>query len=61
MCFQVKYKEEGKQEMSSNLYSLLPETTETQLAKQLTEMQSEVLQTHKHSQTHIHDIETHTW
>ncbi len=39
---QVKYKEEGKKEISKNLYSLLPETAETQFAKQMSEIQSEV-------------------
>lgn len=38
----VKYKEDGKKEMSVNLYSLLPDTIDTQHAKELTEMQSEV-------------------
>lgn len=40
---QNKYKEEGKKEMSSSLYSQLPETTEMQLAKTVHEFQSEVL------------------
>lgn len=39
---QVKYKEEGKKEISKNLYSLLPETAETFFAKQMSEIQSEV-------------------
>ena len=38
----VKYKEEGKKEMSENLYSLVPDAIDTQHAKELTEMQSEV-------------------
>lgn len=38
----VKYKEDGKKEMSVNLYSLLPDTIDTQHAKELTDMQSEV-------------------
>lgn len=42
VCVQVKYKEEGKKEISKNLYSLLPETAETQFAKQMSEIQSEV-------------------
>lgn len=41
---QHKYKEEGKKELSSSLYSQLPETTETQLAKTVHEFQSEVLE-----------------
>lgn len=39
--YKVKYKEDMK-EMSFNLYSLLPDTLDTQHAKELTEMQSEV-------------------
>ena len=39
---QNKYKEEGRKEMSSSLYSLLPETSEMQLAKAVHEFQSEV-------------------
>lgn len=39
---QNKYKEEGKKEMSSSLYSQLPETAEMQLAKAVQEFQSEV-------------------
>lgn len=39
---QVKYKEDGKKELSKNLYSALPETAETQFAKQMSEIQSEV-------------------
>lgn len=40
--FQVKYKENAKTELSSSLYSLLPETAETQFVRELTEMLSEV-------------------
>lgn len=39
---QIKYKEEGRKEMSVNLYSLLPETAETQFAKEVSDLQSEV-------------------
>lgn len=42
MLFQVKYKEEGKKQASTSLYSQLPETAEIQFAKQMSEMQSEV-------------------
>lgn len=38
---QVKYKE-GKKDLSSSLYHLLPETEETKFAKTVTELQSEV-------------------
>ena len=46
MClflFQSKYREEGKREISSSLYSLLPDTTEMQLSKTVKEFQSEVI------------------
>ena len=42
LLFQVKYKEKGKNNASSSIYSQLPETTETQFAKQMSELQSEV-------------------
>ena len=37
----MKYKEDMK-DNSSNLYSHLPETTDTKFAKEMSEMQSEV-------------------
>lgn len=39
---QNKYKEDGMKSLSQSLYSQLPETTETQLAKTVSELQSEV-------------------
>uniref|UniRef100_A0A3B4XCZ2 Nebulette n=1 Tax=Seriola lalandi dorsalis TaxID=1841481 RepID=A0A3B4XCZ2_SERLL len=39
---QVKYKQAGKQQAASSLYSKLPETLETKHAKEATELQSEV-------------------
>lgn len=39
---QTKYKEAGKKETSSCLYSLLPATLETQHAKETTELLSDV-------------------
>lgn len=45
VCFcplQLKYKEDGKKELSTNLYSVLPETEEMKLAKAAMELQSEV-------------------
>lgn len=39
---QVKYREGGKKEQSTNLYSALPETEEMKLAKAAMELQSEV-------------------
>lgn len=39
--FQLKYKENGK-DTPTPLYHLLPETAETHLAKQLSDIQSEV-------------------
>lgn len=41
--FQSKYKEEGKKEASISLYSILPETPETQRAREASELQSEVV------------------
>lgn len=38
----MKYKEDGKKEMSINLYSLLPETIDTQHAREVSTLQSEV-------------------
>lgn len=42
-CVQVKYKEGLKKEAGPALYHLLPETADTQRAKHLSEIQSEVL------------------
>lgn len=39
---QNKYKEDGIKSLSQSLYSQLPETAETQLAKTVSELQSEV-------------------
>lgn len=41
--FQLKYKEDGKKEMNRNLYSLLPDTLDTQHAKEQSRSQSQVL------------------
>lgn len=38
----MKYKEDGKKEMSVNLYSVMPETINTQHAKEVSNLQSEV-------------------
>lgn len=38
----MKYKEDGKKELSVSLYSLLPETIHTQHAKEASELQSDV-------------------
>lgn len=40
---QLKYKEDGKKEMNMNLYSLLPDTLDTQHAKEQSQSQSQVL------------------
>lgn len=40
--FQSKYKQEGKKQLVNSLYSLLPETSETQHAKELAQLYSEV-------------------
>lgn len=42
VVFQSKYKEEGRKETSMSLYSVLPETPETQHAREASELQSEV-------------------
>lgn len=42
VVFQTKYKEAGKKEASTSLYSTLPETLETQHAKEASQLQSEV-------------------
>ncbi len=39
---QNKYKRSSKQENSSSIYSQLPQTQETQFAKQMAELQSDV-------------------
>lgn len=39
---QLKYREAGKKEAASALYHLLPETADTQRAKHMSEIQSEV-------------------
>lgn len=39
---QVKYRESGRKERSSSLYSTLPDTLETSFAREMTELQSEV-------------------
>lgn len=43
---QVKYKEDGMKSLSQSVYSQLPETTETQFAKTVSELQSQVRTTH---------------
>ena len=40
--FQTKYKQKGKEETSSCIFSQLPETKEIEFAKLVTELQSEV-------------------
>lgn len=42
LFLQLKYKEESKKELSTNLYSTLPETEEMKFAKAVMELQSEV-------------------
>ena len=49
---QVKYKEEGKRRASVSLYSTLAETPETQHAKEVSQLQSEVHTSYTHAQTH---------
>lgn len=40
----MKYKEEGQKELWSTLFSSLPQTLQTELAKEVTELQSQVTQ-----------------
>lgn len=42
VCLQVKYREEVQKERSSSLFSSLPHTLQTERAKELTELQSQV-------------------
>ena len=58
-AFQAKYKEAGKKEASSSLYHLLPETLDTQHAKEAYQLQSEVRDMHTHTHTHT-NVLTHT-
>lgn len=44
LFFQIKYREAGRKECSRSLYSHLPDTNEIQLSRELTEIQSEVVQ-----------------
>lgn len=41
-CVQLKYKEAVKKEVTNSLYSTLPETLETQHAKEASQLQSQV-------------------
>lgn len=41
-CLQIKYKEAGKKEMNTCLYSVLPLTLDTQRAREAAELLSEV-------------------
>lgn len=50
VCLQVTYKQDGKKEASSSLYHQLPATTETQLAKELRDLCSEVRNTETQSE-----------
>ena len=52
--FKAKYKEAGKKEASNSLYHLLPETLDTQHAKEAYQLQSEVRYTHTHTHTQTH-------
>lgn len=61
MChLQAKYKEAGKKEANTCLYSLLPETLETQHAKETTELLSEVKSSRTHRR-HAETIRPHLW
>ncbi len=45
MVFQVRYKADGRKKLSCSLYSQLPDTTDTQHAKHMTDLQSDVTHT----------------
>jgi hypothetical protein len=53
VAVQTRYKERGRKEGSSSLYSLLPETLDTAHAKEVTQLLSEV-RGHHNSTTHIY-------
>lgn len=42
LCLQVKYKEAGKQQAATSLFSKLPETLETKHAREASQLQSQV-------------------
>lgn len=42
LCFQLQYKQDGKKEAESNLYSLMPQTLQTEHAKHACQLQSQV-------------------
>ena len=48
LSLQIRYEEEGRQEMNLSLFSLLPETMETQHAREASHLQSEVRGEHTH-------------
>lgn len=50
VSLQVRYKEVARREAGSSLYHQLAETPETQRAKEVTQLQSEV-----HEASNIHD------
>lgn len=45
VSLQVKYKEDVQKDLSSALFSSLPQTLQTELAKEVTELQSQVTNT----------------
>lgn len=49
-ALQVKYREDVQKELSSSLFSSLPQTLQTELAKEVTELQSQVTKK-KHTQS----------
>lgn len=42
LCFQIKYKQAGKQQAEVSLFSKLPETLDTKHAKEASKLQSQV-------------------
>ncbi len=57
VCVQTLYREDGRRDLCVNLYSLMPDTPDTEFAREMRDLQSEVRR-HKHAQTrqsHDHD------
>lgn len=52
-CVQIKYKEAVKKGETNSLYSTLPETLETQHAKEASQLQSQVSSSENRSQLNI--------
>ncbi len=42
VCVQTLYREDGRRDMCVNLYSLMPDTPDTEFAREMRDLQSEV-------------------